>query len=332
MLTRAHKILIGALVVQIILVVVMFLRGDGGASLVEAPLLPGFDAAKVTHLQVFAKDAAKPAVDLVKGDKGWRIASAFDYPIDDAKLAALLGPIAKMAASEPIATQSSRHAQLHVADADYERKLVVTIAGKDTTLFIGAPAGSRRNAVRLGGDDRVYAVAGVTPYLAGTEPRDWMTRRYLDVPGDDVTKVTIKRGAVTTELAKDDSSWKVSIDGTPVTATAPDTLDIQAIDDAVGAATSIDASAPADPRKDASSPTATITVEHKAAGTKPDVIDVVADGTSYWVKSRALDRAVTVDKARLDRALSLGRDSLIRKPTAKPATSPGSGSPLPPGE
>jgi hypothetical protein len=330
MLTRFHKILIGLLVAQLALIVIVFAFGGGEAAQVDKPLLAGFDASKVTHLQIFAKDNPKVAVDLVKNGATWRIASAFDYPADDAKVTAVLGPIAKMAASAPIATQQARHAQLHVGDTEFERKLVITADGKDITLYLGSPAGSRRNAVRLGGDDRVYAVSGVTPYTAGTEPRQWMMTSYVNVPREDVTKLTITRDGSTAEFAHDGDAWKPSINGAAVTPDKGDTLDTTAIDGIVGAATNLEASAPADPKRDASKPTATITIDHKAASTKPTIVDVIADPTSYWVHDRALDRAVTVDKSRLERALTVDHDKLINKPAPKSPTASGSATIVPP--
>ena len=337
MLTRFHKILIGLLIVQVILVVVVFGFGGGQATQVDKPLLPGFDASKVTRVQVFAKDNAKAAVDLVKKDTTWRIASAFDYPAEDSKVTAVLGPIAKMAASAPIATQQARHAQLHVGDTEFERKLVITVDGKDVTLFLGSPAGSRRNAVRLGGDDRVYAVSGVSAFTAGTEPRQWIATSYVNVPRDDVAKLAITRDGSSAEFTRDGDAWKATIDGAAVTPGKDETLDTTAIDDIVSAATNLDASAPADPKRDASKPTATITIDHKAAKSKPTIVDVVADSTSYWVHDRALDRAVTVDKARLERAVTIEHGKLIKKPTPKAPAAAGSNAgpppdmPLPPG-
>ena len=177
MLTRFHKVLIAALAVQLILAVIVLTRGDDSAALKEHPLIAGFDAAKVTRLQVFAgdsnkadagkPDAAKP-IDLVKRDTSWVLASGFDYPVEQKKVDDVLSPIAKLAAAAPIATQAGRHKQLKVADTDFERKLVITAGGKDVTLFIGGPAGARRTAVRLGGDDRVYAVSGLTAFAVGS--------------------------------------------------------------------------------------------------------------------------------------------------------------------
>ncbi|HEX7839109.1 MAG TPA: DUF4340 domain-containing protein, partial [Kofleriaceae bacterium] len=211
MLTRFHKILIAALAVQLVLAVIVLTRGNDSAALKQHPILAGFDAAKVTRLQVLAGDsgnqeAAKPEaakpIDLVKRDAGWVLASGFDYPVESAKVTDVLSPIAKLAAAAPIATQASRHKQLRVADTDFERKLVITAGGQDLTLYIGAPAGARRTAVRVGGDDKVYAVSGITASVIGGEPRQWIDPNYVKIPRDQVGKLVVQRDGQTVELSR----------------------------------------------------------------------------------------------------------------------------------
>src|SRR6185295_11430821 len=102
----------------------------------------------------------------------------------------------------PIATQAARHKQLHVADDDFERKLVISAGGKDITLFIGGSAGPRRTAVRLGGDDRVYAVTGLNAFSIGNEPRQWIDTAYVKIPRDDIAKLVVKSEGKTVEMTK----------------------------------------------------------------------------------------------------------------------------------
>src|SRR4051794_14359900 len=105
MLTRFHKILLAVLAAQIVLVLVVLTRG-GDAPVKDHVLVPGFDAAKLTRLQVFGAPDAKP-LDLVKRDAGWVVASAFDYPVDASRISDAVAPIAKLAAGAPIATQAA---------------------------------------------------------------------------------------------------------------------------------------------------------------------------------------------------------------------------------
>jgi hypothetical protein len=336
MLTRTHKILLGTFGVQLVLAVVMWLRGDAATALKAKPILPGLDAAKVTRIQV--SGATGPAVDLVKKDKNWVIASSFSYPADTAKVTKLLTPIAKMAAAEPMATQTARHKQLHVADDEFERKIVITADGKDTTLYVGTPAGMGRSAVRVAGSDDVYAVSGVSAFAAGTEPREWATAAYVDVPRDDLAKVTIQRGAESFELVRTPAppagsgappagdALTANIDGKPIALAAGESFDVVAIETMMGDASNIEMTAPADPKRDVSNPVMTITIDRKAAGTAspaPIVIDVVAnDDKTYYVRQRGLDRAVTADKGRLDALAKLDRSKLVKAPPPKDAGTP----------
>lgn len=371
MLTRFHKILIAALAVQLVLAVIVLTRGDDSVALKEHPILTGFDAAKVTALKVTGKpagatDAAKPdaskPVELTKRDKDWILTSGFDFPVDAKKVDDVLSPIAKLSAAAPIATQAARHKQLHVADDDFERKLVISAGGKDITLFIGGPAGARRTAVRLGGDDRVYAVTGLNAFSIGAEPRQWMDTAYIKIPREDIVKLTIQSEGKTVELTKAApppppaagsaagsgsgagsaagsaappappaaEHWSATIGGEPIALATGESLDEAAFDRLAGEIATLDLSAPADPKRDASKPTATITIERKATGSSsapPTVIDVIADGASYWVHDRSLPRAGLVDKVRLDELIAANRDKLVKKPPPpEPKAGAGSGS------
>lgn len=323
MLTKFHKILIALLAVQIVLAVVVLVRGDDAAELASHPILAKFDAAKVTRLQVWGPDSKAP-IDLQKVNGKWIVASSFDYPADDSKLDAVLAPIAKMAAAAPIATSKSRHAQLEVADDHFERKLVITIDGKDTTLYLGSSAGLRRTAVRLGGDDRVYAATDVSAWTAGTTPVSWIDPEYVKIPRDDIAKITIEHGGTKTELApgKDAKDpWSVAIDGAPVTLANGETLDTAAISRLVDAVATIEMTAPGDPKHDTSQPAAVVTIERKPAKSAPapTVLEIVADGTSYWVHQRGAANAALVDKDRLDDVIAVDRAKLVKAPPPAPA-------------
>ena len=358
MLTRFHKILIGLLALQLVLAAVILLRGEGPAIVKDAPLLAGFDAEKVTRVRVFADGSDQPAVELVKKGAAWVVASHFDYPADPVKVKNALSPLAKVAAGEPIATSATRHKQLRVADKDFDRKLVIDAGGTETTIYTGGPAGARRTAVRLG-DDKVYAASGVS--LFGSEPSAFVSTKYVEVPAPEVARLVVQRGEHAIELervaapaaapagagsgsgsaaAPPAETWKLSIDGAPVTLAAGESLDTEAIDRLVGEAAAIDLRAPGDPKRDASKPTATITIQRKGAA-QPIVLDAILEaapppaagasgpapiaGESYWIHQRGLDRAIVADKSELAELVQADRDKLVKKPPP-PAPPAGAGS------
>jgi hypothetical protein len=317
MLTRFHKILLGILGVQVLLAVLLLSRGGDAPAAKEQPLLPGFDVAKVTRIQVFTM-TDKP-VDLVKKGSGWVVASSFDYPAASAKIDGLLGPIAKVAAAEPIATQAARHKQLKVADTEFERKLVITADGKDTTLFVGTPAGLRRNALRLAGHDDVFAVRELSSYSAPAEPHMWVDQHYVAIPKDEIAKVEVKRADATIELTHaDDGKWTATWDGGPL-----DPVDSDAIDHLVEQVASVDLLSPADPKRDtAKATTISIVLKTKpGVSAAPIVIDAIDDPNSFWIHQRAFDRAVDVDKSRMELA-TVDRAKLVKAPPAPPPPAP----------
>lgn len=130
-------------------------------------------------------------------------------------------------------------------------------------------------------------------------------------------------------------TWEVLIDGSPVKLAAGESLDTDAIDRIVGQATSIDLKAPGDPKRDASKPTAAITI-HRKGHEQPTVLDVIADGErSYWIHQRDLERAIIVDRSAIGDVITVDRDKLVKKPPPPPTPAPGegagSGAGLPPG-
>src|SRR5262249_26512301 len=121
---------------------------------------------------------------------------------------------------------------------------------------------------------------------------------------------------------------------------AGESIDEVAVDRLVNEASTIELTSPADAKRDAAKPTATITIERKATGTAtqaPVVVDAIADGNSYWVHDRSLPRSALVDKGRIEEIVGLDRDKVVKKPPpppppATPGTGAGSGSaarPLP---
>jgi hypothetical protein len=385
MLTRAHKILIGLLVIQVLLVAISLLRRSEPELVKDAPLLAGFDAAKVTRVRLFAASAEKPGVELAKKGASWALASHFDYPADPAKVKGVLDPLVKIAAGDPIATSASRHKQLRVADREFDRKLVLTLeGGAEKTILIGNPVGARRTAIRLG-DDKVYAATEVPSFTA--EPSGFVDTKYVDLPKADIERVAIRRGPVLIELAHPAPPapaagsaagsaaaaaagsaagsaaaaagsaaaaagsaaaaaaprWTATIDGAEPKLAAGESLDTDAIERVLGQIASIHLKAPGDPKRDAGSATAVISI-HRKGVEQPVVLDVIADGETYWVHQRELDRAAIVDKSALSDAVGLDRDKLVKKPPPPGAGSaapdpfggpgqlpPGMAPPMPPG-
>lgn len=345
-MTKLNKILGVVLAVQLALTLFVLLRSDDTKASKPQPVLAGFDPVAVTRLQVFEAGSdegsghgpAKP-VDLVKKGPSWVLASQWDYPVDNAKLDAALAPLGKLVAGDPITTSPAKHKQLRVGDKDFDKKIVITVGGKDTTLLIGATKG-KSTPLRLAGDDRVLSASGVpTGALSGTA-RDWVSPSYSDIPRDDIDKILIERGAQKLELDRTTKQvdagsgsaapaprpWRVAIDGAPVTLAAGEAINNFEIETVLSAVSNI-AAEPADPKLDASKPTATVTVTKRDG--KTVVFDLVTSNLTVWIKQRGLERATSLDKTRLEALLTYDRSKLVSKPEPKPSPGAGSGIKLP---
>jgi len=337
--TRLNKILLAALAVQLVLAIVMLGRDHGAPVARLAAVAPDLDAAQVTRVQIFdrrergATGAAKPAVDLQKAGDGWTLASHFAYPADPSKVTTLLSNLAAMKARGPMATSAARHVQLGVADDVYERKVVLTTPAGERTFFVGQSAGGRRTALRKGGDARVYAVGGVSAYTIDATPRGWVTTDYVTVAKDDVAALEVKTDKGTIAVERAGGGWTLALNGAPATLAAGESVDTAKVDGLLAKLTTLTLAEPADPARDASHPTATITLRLEppapaadadagvAASAPPQerVLDVLADGDRYWVRERGNPRAVLVDKAQLAGVVDLTRDGVVTKATGNAA-------------
>ncbi len=191
-------------------------------------------------------------------------------------------------------------------------------------MIIGGSAGAHRVAVRMGGDDDVFGVKDVTPYLAAGEVSDWTGQKYTSVDKEEIGKISIKNKAGTIELSHDAAGtpWNVAVDGAAMT----EPLDTVAVNRLADDSTSVMMSAPADPMHDAGSPLATITIERHAKKAADDkqgssvaapptvVIDIVDAGDKYWVKQRDLNHAALVDKTKLQPLVDATKAKLIKPP------------------
>lgn len=337
-MTRLNKILIGLAAVQLALALFVVTRSGGSVDLTQTPVLAGFDAAQVSRLQVFEAGSTK-GVDLVKRGTSWVVASHWDYPADASKIDAAIGPLAKLTSGDPLATSSTKHKQLKVADTDFDKKLVITAGGKDTTVFFGTTK-SRRTAVRIGGEERVLGATGAPVGALSGVARDWIAPNYVDIPRDDIEKIEIVRGATKIELDRTTAepagsgsgssasprTWRVAIDGAPVVLAAGESIETFAIDTIVSDVAQVPAE-PVDPKRDTGAAAAHVTVTRK--GGQVVVLDVLDAAPSWWIKQRGVERATTLDKTRFESVMAADRSKLVRK-EAPPKPGAGSAGPTQP--
>ena len=236
-MTTLNKVLIGLLVVQVGLVGLCSTRDRGATIGKLEPLLPDYDVDSVTHLQIFSGEgetaASEPAIDLVKKGDEWVLASHFDYPADSAAVSSLIGKIATMQSRGPATTTSSGHKRLKVADDAFVRKIVLTNAAGDTTVYFGISPTFKKLNIRLAGSDNTYLVQQLTPTDADDSVSSWIDPVYLQIPVDAMVALSVENEHGLVSLERDaDRRWQLA-PGTPLPPgkTVPVSVDQKAVAD-----------------------------------------------------------------------------------------------------
>jgi hypothetical protein len=361
---KVNRILVGVLALQVLLVLFVHLRGDDTSIGSLEPLLTGVDGAKIERVRIFdrtsndpdetkeqraerLKTGGKPSIELVKKGEAWVLASHFDYPVETQKVTDLLDKIEGMRSRAPIASGKARQKQLEVADDSFQRKVVLTAGGKDTTFYVGAGAGQRQVSVRIAGSDEIHGVTGLTAYGVSAEPSAWVDTGYVDVQPDRVASFDVvnSKGSFHFEQGED-KAWKASTGGQPITPPAGMELAKGEIDKLVNRATKIYLAEPADAKRALDKPLATVTLrikpepvppvpgqdeEEGAEGaadagaaesvSTPDaapeerVIEIAASDKKdrYYVREKGRAQAVLVDALSITDLTEVSRDRLVQK-------------------
>jgi hypothetical protein len=358
---KVNRILVGVLAFQVLLVLFVHLRGEDTTIGSLEPLLTGLDGAKVERVRIFdrtsndpdeteekraerLKTGGKPSIELVKKGEAWVLASHFDYPVETQKVTDVLDKIEGMRSRAPIASGKARQKQLEVADDSYQRKVVVTTGGKDTTFYVGAGAGQRQVSVRIAGSDEIHGVTGLTAYGVSAEPSAWVDTGYVDVQPDRVASFDVvnSKGSFHFEQGED-KAWKASTGGQPITPPAGMELAKGEIDKLVNRATKIYLAEPADAKRALDKPLATVTLRIKpepvppalgeeegeeegaadagaaesvsTAESEERVIEIAASDKKdrYYVREKGRAQAVLVDALSITDLTEVSRDRLVQK-------------------
>jgi hypothetical protein len=362
---KQNRILLGALGVQIALVLLFQLRSDSTTIGRLEPLLPEFKRANVTRIQVFdrtakgdedkdkaqpaAKPGEKPSVVIAKQGPKWVLASHFNYPVEDQRVSDLLEKIEGLRSRGPIASGAARQKQLEVADDSYERKVVLSMGSAvDLVLYVGANAGSRQTSVRVAGQSDVHGVTGLTSFGVGAKPANWVDTSYFDVADDKIASIDLvnANGTFHFERSGPSGGWTATVGGEPLKPPAGMELNTGEIGKVVSRATKIFMADPADPKRVVDKPLATVTLhvkqEQAAAAhgeeSPTSKLETVVDRTlelastdqkdRTYVHEKGRPQAVLVDALSVTDLAEVSRDRLLAKiGEKKPDASPGEGMP-----
>ena len=174
--------------------------GSSSTSVPQVKVVPE----EIDKLTVKAKD--KPEVVLEKKPEGWAMTSPTQTSKTDKKaIDEVLNALKGVTFKEPIAKGESNYAGYDLT-AD---KAMHVIAAKGGTpvldLWLGSQK-SRGQMARMGNDDQVWSVTGVSAFTFDKAPKDFRDRKVWDLAKDQVVAVTLHDGKGTFEFKKNQAA------------------------------------------------------------------------------------------------------------------------------
>jgi hypothetical protein len=206
-MNRTNQILAAVLVVQIALVAAVFWPRPAASLTGGESLFPDLDADQIVRLTVSDVDGNQ--IRLAKGDEGWVLPEADDYPTQENKVPDFLDKIAELKADRLVTQTPGSHKRLKVADKDFNRLIEFELAdGTAHKLYLGTLPTFQVIHVRAGGQDEVYLASDLTTSDAGTQATNWVNGIYYSVVQDQIVAMTLENANGRLEFEKDEAgAW-----------------------------------------------------------------------------------------------------------------------------
>jgi hypothetical protein len=188
-ISRANIILAVLLLAQLALVAYVFWPSRTTTSSGE-PLLEDLTADAVTALTI--TDDSDRSVSFTRDDSGWTLANTDGYPANADKITETLTKLLSISTDRLVTRTPSSHSRLQVGDNDYLRKVVLTTANGEQTLYLGSSTGASATHVRAAGQDATYLTDAVATWELDTLTTPWIDVAYFKVPKEQIETVTLE--------------------------------------------------------------------------------------------------------------------------------------------
>jgi hypothetical protein len=208
MLSRGNLLLIGLLVVQLILLAISVVTSSSTEARPPEPILATLSAADIEIIRF--SDNLDSEVKLARGDDGWVLPEADDFPVDSVKVDEILEKLASLDTRRLVATNRANFARLEVGDADFRRKISLESADDSAELYLGGSGGADTVYVRRTGEENVYLSAGLNSWELSTQIASWVDASYVNVPQEDVLEISVTNAAGSFRFAREGDSWTVT--------------------------------------------------------------------------------------------------------------------------
>lgn len=316
-MNRRNQILTALAVLQIVLVAAVVWLETRPASGAEVGPLLGEDFSADDVASVTVTDGEGNTIALARQNDEWVLPDADDFPAQGNTVTELLETLAGLTRQPLIASNTSSHEQLQVAEDDFVRRIGVELAdGTQQTLYVGSSPRANAAHVRVEGQNEVYLARDLPTWNYTAEATSWIDALYLNVNRETIVGFTLENENGTFEFQKNDrGEWEM--------ADVPEgeTLAPNNVSSVLGSVATIRIRRPLgtelQPAYGLEDPAAVATIETESEeGSKTYTVEIGAqlDDTSYAVKSSESAYYVAVSKASLENVVTHTLEDFLQQP------------------
>ena len=208
-MNRRIQILIGAFLLQLVLVAIVFWPRQAPAATGEA-LFPGITADQISSMSL--TDDQGETIRLARSDGGWVLPEADDYPAVAEKVTTLLDKIAGLTAERLITQTSDSHKRLKVDEDDFNARIEFALSDSSQhILYVGSSSSYVATHVRADNEDQVYLVSGLSSSDVSSRATAWVEPIYFTVARDELVALTLKNANGQFTFTKDEAGvWAMA--------------------------------------------------------------------------------------------------------------------------
>ena len=200
---RGVQLLTGLLAVQLVISGDLLWSSNAQHEFALPEQLITFDSEAVNEILIEEADAN---VTLTLDENHWKLNDDNATMASVEKVNELLASLNAVQAGLPVASKVSSHAQLAVADDDFQRRIQLKSNSQVVAdLYLGTSPGFRKSHARQVGEDAVYAVK-LSALDVPASQDDWLDRNVLAF--SDVSAIAAED--INIELEKVDDQWAIA--------------------------------------------------------------------------------------------------------------------------
>ncbi len=205
MLNRSNLYLAILLLLQTVLLAVAVITSTSTETRPTEPILREFSLEAVEQITI--ADDREVEVTLARGEAGWVLPHADDFPVNSAKVEELLGKIAGLNTGRLVASNPASFARLEVKDTDFRRRLDILTDSSTEVLYLGGSGGVDTVYTRRDGDSHVYLGVGLSSWEVSPEVSAWIDTSYVNVPQDDVLELSLRNANGSFSFQREGEGW-----------------------------------------------------------------------------------------------------------------------------